>query len=340
MEAMDGYLYHKAARALHEFIVEDLSRWYVRLIRSRTWREKEDIDKLAAYFTLHYALVRIAKLIAPLMPYLSEEIFLNLSEGKESVHLEAFPDVDDGLISPELENEMAYVRKIVDACANARQKAEVKQRWPVPEVVIETDDPAVDSAIRELRPVLLEQVNTKDIRTGRVERTYAVRPNFKALGPRYKGDAKKVADAIEATPDEEIVNGIMSCGTATAGAYEITREDVVLEERMPHGWQSSETDVGIVFVNTQLDEQLRSEAMARELIRRIQEMRKQLDLNVEDMIKTWVSSDFDELVARQRDYIATETRSASLVFERGDTGFFKEWDIDGNTAHIWIESEA
>jgi isoleucyl-tRNA synthetase len=132
----------------------------------------------------------------------------------------------------------------------------------------------------------------------------------------------------------------MSCGTATAGAYEITREDVVLEERMPHGWQSSETDVGIVFVNTQLDEQLRSEAMARELIRRIQEMRKQLDLNVEDMIKTWVSSDFDELVARQRDYIATETRSASLVFERGDTGFFKEWDIDGNTAHIWIESEA
>ncbi|MHC1604893.1 MAG: DUF5915 domain-containing protein, partial [Candidatus Methanofastidiosia archaeon] len=316
-----------------------LSRWYVRLVRSRTWKEKEDMDKIAVYFTLHYALVKLSKLQAPLMPYMSEEIYQNLSREKDSVHLEDFPSADEKLIDINLEKEMTYVRKVMEASANARQRGEIKQRWPVSEVVVESDDPAAVKAIQDLECVLLEQINTKSIKVAKLERALEVKPNYKNLGPKFKGEAKKVSEAILGASQKELIESIKSTGKATVSGFDIDSDDILLEERLPEGWRATDTDFGKVFVNVKLNDALLSEAMARELIRRIQEMRKELDLKVEDMIKTHVACDFEDMVLAQKDHIANETRSKSFVFGSAESGYYKEWKIDKNVAKIWIEKE-
>ncbi|HPR42663.1 MAG TPA: isoleucine--tRNA ligase [Candidatus Methanofastidiosa archaeon] len=335
-EGMDEYMYHKPTRAIMDLIVEDLSRWYVRLVRSRTWSEKDDPDKLAVYFTLHYTLLKLSKIFSPIMPFISEEIYLNLQGGKSSVHMEEFPERDDKMVDEDLEKKMSYARKVVEACANARQKAELKQRWPVSEVVIDSKDELLSTTILELESVLKEQVNAKSIRIDRIKHDYDVKPNYKKLGPKFKGDAQKVALAILAEPKKEFLNALDRLGKATAGEYEVDRDDVVLEETLPEGWASSETDIGTVFVNTEITQELRSEAMAREVIRRIQEMRKELDLNVEDSIETYIVCSFEDELEGQTDYISNETRSKKLLMGEGD-GYFKEWGIDENTAKIWIK---
>ncbi|MHC1599153.1 MAG: isoleucine--tRNA ligase [Candidatus Methanofastidiosia archaeon] len=338
--AMEEYMFHKAARPIMDFIVEDLSRWYVRLVRSRTWKEGDDSDKLAAYFTLHYALTKLSKIEAPLMPYLSEEIYQNFSSEKESVHLESFPVEDTALINTQLEEEMAYARKIVDACANARQKGEIKQRWPVSEIIVESDNAAVEKAINELGDVLKEQINTKLIKIGHVKRAFDAKPNYKNLGPKFKGDAKNVADAIIASDQNAMIRDVQTTGMSTVGNFTIDSDDITLEERVPDGWQASETDFGTVFINTVITDDLRSEAMARELIRRIQEMRKEQNLNVEDMITTYIDCDFADIVRTQIDHMANETRSDTITLKKGGGGYFKEWSIDNNIARIWIEKRA
>ncbi len=334
---MDDYMYHRATRPIMEFIVEDLSRWYVRLIRSRTWKESDDADKLAAYYTLHYALKELSLIAAPFMPYLCEEIYQNFDGDRESVHLAPYPDADASHMDTDLEVEMAVARKLVDACANARQKAEIKQRWPVASIVIESDDAVVGQAVTDLQDVLKEQINAKEIRIGTVDRRYEAKPNYKNLGPRFKGDAKKVAEAILAAPQSELVASLQESGAAQAGGYDLTRDDVVMEEHIPDGWMASALDLGTVFVNTVLTDELRSEAMARELIRRVQEMRKELDLNVDDRIVTVVDCDFQDIVISNTDYIANETRSTSLTFGANGAGHYKEWSIDEYVAHIWVE---
>ncbi|MBN1785815.1 MAG: isoleucine--tRNA ligase [Candidatus Methanofastidiosa archaeon] len=336
-DGMDEYMFHKPTRALMDLIVEDISRWYVRLVRSRTWSEKDDPDKLAVYFTLHHTLVKLSKLLAPLMPYISEEIYQNLSGRLESVHLEDFPEADTALIDERLEEEMKNAKKIVEACANARQKAELKQRWPVSEVVVDSKDELLSTTILDLEPVLKEQINTKCIRIGGIERDYKVKPNYKKLGPKFKGDAQKVADAITSEPKKEFIVALKELGKATAGTYTVDIDDVVMEEVIPEGWSSSETDLGIVFVNTVITEELRSEAMAREIIRRIQEMRKEMDLNVEDVIETNIVCSFEKELDGQIDYISNETRSKKMAFEKGAEGYFKEWSIDENRASIWVK---
>lgn len=336
-DALEGYMYHRAARPIMEFIVEDLSRWYVRLVRSRTWSEKDDPDKLAVYYVLHYALVRLSKIAAPLMPYLSEELYQNLDGTCESVHLESYPDPDMTLVDTELEKEMAYARKIMESSANARQKAEIKQRWPVSQVLVESEDEMAEKTIGDLIVVLKEQINTKDISVGTLEREVVVKPNFKALGPKFKGEAKKVADAILAADDATLVSQLKDGNGATLDGFDIDMSCVELEEKMPEGWMASETDFGTIFVNTVITDELRSEAMARELIRRIQEMRKELDLNVLDMISATIRCDFEELVLAKKEYISQETRTTSLDFGTCEDGYSKEWKIDDHMATIWIQ---
>ncbi len=334
---MDDYMYHRATRPIMDFIVEDLSRWYVRLIRSRTWKESNNADKLAAYYTLHYALRELSLIAAPFIPYLSEEIYQNFDGGHESVHLAPYPTADGSRVDIALEGEMAVARKLVDACANARQKAEIKQRWPVATIVIESDDPIVGQAVIDLQDVLKEQINAKEIRIGTVGRHYEAKPNYKNLGPRFKGEAKKVAEAILAAPQPELVASLQDTGMAQAGGYHLTMDDVVMEEHIPEGWMDSTLDLGTVFVDTVLTDELRSEAMARELIRRVQEMRKELDLNVDDRIVTVVDCDFRDIVESNAGYVANETRSTSLTFGAHGSGHYKEWAIDDYVAHIWVE---
>ncbi|NYB52648.1 MAG: isoleucine--tRNA ligase [Methanobacteriaceae archaeon] len=338
--ALDSLHLHKATRSLNHFILEDLSRWYVRLIRGRTWVEKEDPDKLGAYYTLYHVLKKLITTLAPISPHITEEIYQNLVRGgeesaPESVHMLDW-EVDEEAINEELEKNMEIVREIIEACARARDVARYKLRWPVREMVIVTEDPEVRGSVEALKEVLLEQANTKDVRCSEEFEGLKIlaTPNMKTLGPKLRGDVPQVAAHLAESDGAAILSTLES-----EGKYEIELEDktitleegdVLFETELPDNVVSSEFEGGSVFVDTEVTPEILSEAMSRELIRRIQDMRKDLDLDVEATIKVSVdcSPDFQELVEPHVDFISHEVRAEELEFGTGEGYHNKKWNIE------------
>jgi isoleucyl-tRNA synthetase len=277
--ALERYDIHVAVRALANFIQEDLSRWYVRLIRRRTWIEKEDPSKTAAYFTLHRVLVVLSKLLAPFVPHISERIYQELGGG-ESVHLSDWPKPDEEFIDRALEEAMEIVRKLVEAGSAARQAASIKLRWPVRTVLVETS-PEVREKIAPLQEILSFALNCKEL---------------VLCGPGEK------------TPPKQAAVG--------------------------------ESIYGRVIVDTELTEELRAEALVREIVRRFQVMRKEMSLEMEERVDAEVCMKTEslELIKRMVDYIKREVRIRNLHLSSTPqfAGFRKEFDLDGEVCVLTL----
>ena len=366
--------FHLATRKIYNFILEDLSRWYVRLIRGRTWVESDDPDKLGAYYSLYTTLNTLIHLMAPITPHLSEEVYENLvknidSDAIESVHMDDWM-FDEELIDHELEAEMDNIREIIEAAARARDVARYKLRWPVSDITVVSQDEAILESVKNLEDVIKDQSNTKEVlRATEFENlTFIAKPNLKTLGPRLKGDMGIVQKFFAQAKAEGIGNSIKAELDST-GKYivkgedregnlkeiELSADDVLYESELPDDVVSAEFDGGNVFVNTKITPEILSEAMARELIRRIQDMRKDMDLDVEANVGVMVNTDaeFKELVEKQSELISDEVRARSLVIFDGtaceictDKGegadddisveYSKEWDIEGHKVIISV----
>ena len=348
-EALDSLYLHKATRAINHFILEDLSRWYVRLIRGRTWVEKEDPDKLGAYFTLYNALKLLIKTMAPITPHITEEIYQNLVKGvdedaPESIHMENW-EFNEDLIDTELEENMEIVRNIIEACARGRDVARYKLRWPVSEIVVVSEDKKVLSAVESLKAVIMEQANAKEIiSTDEFENLKIIaKPNLKTLGPRLRGDAPKVMKCLTEANGSEIkavldTEGVYSVEVDNK-TIELSAEDILFETELPENLVSADFDSGNVFINTKVTEEILSEAMSRELIRRVQDMRKDLDLDVEANIQVFVECDesFKELIKPFFDFISNEVRAEKLSFEAQEGDYTKDWKIEDENLKITIK---
>jgi isoleucyl-tRNA synthetase len=331
-DGIETFYLTRATRAIEYFVTEDLSRWYVRLIRKRLWIEKDDPDKLAAYWTLWKVFDVLLRLMAPVTPYITEEIYQNLIRpfsGKESVHLEDWPKKDERWVDEELEKEMEIVRKIVEAGSAARQKAKIKLRYPVRQILIETEDETTKKAVERLNYLLKDQLNAKEVKVAKVEREIRVKPNFAKLGPHFKGDAKLIAKWIEEQDDRELYEKLMQGKLKVeieGKEFTIEREHIVVEEELPDFLVGEEFDHGKVFVDKTLTRELMMEGLAREFVRRIQEMRKQLDLDVNDRIMVYIETTEEnkELLQNMLDYIKGETRAVEVRFEEAK-GYVVEW---------------
>ena len=348
-EALDSLHLHKATRAINNFILEDLSRWYVRLIRGRTWIEKEDPDKLGAYYTLYNVLKLLIKVMAPITPHITEEIYQNLVKGVEedaleSVHMEDW-EFNEDLIDKNLEENMDIVRDIIEACARGRDVARYKLRWPVSEIVVVSEDEKVLNAVESLKAVIMEQANAKEIiSTDEFENLKIIaKPNLKTLGPKLRGDAPKVMQKLEDADGAEIKEKL-----DTEGMYsieiddkiiELGVDDILFETELPENLVSADFDSGNVFINTEVTEEILSEAMSRELIRRIQDMRKDLDLDVEANIFVFVECDegFKQLIEPFFDFISNEVRAEKMAFEAQEGDYIKEWKIEDENLKITIK---
>lgn len=348
-EAMEQYNLHRAIRPISDFILEDLSRWYVQLIRPRTWIEGDDPDKLAAYWVMYEVLVKVAKVIAPFAPHLAESIYQNLvcsliPESPESIHYCHWPTIDEPLIDSELEGQMDTIRNIVEASANARQKVKRKLRWPVGRIVIAPENDTVVGAVETLNSVLLEQTNSKEVITLDTGKTWdelgiEVIPKPKALGPVFKGDAGKVMAALGSTDATALQSALQ-----TDGQYEleipgltavITPGMVEFRETIPEHIATADFTGGMVYVDAKLTREIESEGYSREVIRRLQDMRKELDLDVEAPVKAMVLVSDEricDLILDLEAHIAEEVRAKLLVIgidvlPEGD--LVKEWDVEG-----------
>ena len=349
-EAMSGYQLHKAVREIMEFILEDLSRWYIQLIRPRTWTEAEDPDKLAAYCVLYEVYVTLTKLISPFMPYLAEEMYQNLIRNAdpnalESVHMCDWPTVNEAYLDPELESAMDTVRSIVEAASNARQKAGRKLRWPVSRIIVSPKNEDVAKAVENLRSVLMDQTNSKSIVLTPVGKSWdelglEVIPDPGKIGPVFKKDAGKVISVLHKVDGFALKKAFSEAGEFELSLADGTRVTVTsnmanFKETLPEGTASAESDAGIVYVDANLNPELEAEGYAREVIRRLQDMRKELDLVVDENIRALVRIEDErvlKLVETLKDLIAEEVRAD--IFELGSdinvTGaLVKDWDVEG-----------
>ncbi|MDY6964363.1 MAG: isoleucine--tRNA ligase [Halobacteriota archaeon] len=342
-EKLKVYELHKASRLLLDFVLEDLSRWYVQLIRPRTWTEKDDPDKIAAYYTVYEVLMTLTKVLAPFAPFLSEEIYQNLVRGTFpsapiSVHMSNWPEVNEELRDQELEEMMAVAREFVEATSNARQSAKRKLRWPVKRIVISPGNDLAFKTVDQLKQILKGQTNAKEIVLLGVDEEWdelglEVIPNPKVIGPKFKGRSGEIIKALKEA-DGKLVKGAISEGYEVLG--EVISEDMVdFRESVPEFIAFTESQNGRVYVDVELTEEIESEGYARETIRRLQEMRKEMDLNVEDYISASVSVK-DERIARLmgdwEPFISEEIRAKDLKIGNDVTvqsEYVKDWVVEG-----------
>ena len=352
-EDLKKLLFNKATRKINDFILEDLSRWYVRLIRGRTWVESDDPDKLGAYYTLYHVLKNLIMVLAPIAPYVTEEIYQNLvrgveTEALESVHmLDWTYDKDD--IDEELEENMDYVRQIIDASAHARDVARHKLRWPVTSITVVSEDENIIRACESLEDIILEQANTKKVITSNVleNAISIVKPNMNILGPKLRGDLGIVKKHFENIEGDVVKLAIENSGSYTIDTGEkeivLTSDEILFESELPENIVGTDFDNGSVYVDVEVTPEIYSEAMSRELIRRIQEMRKDLDLDVESNINVCVdcSSELENVIGDYISVIASEVRSNKIIFEdiSSDEGYIKEWSIEEHNLKIMISEK-
>ena len=287
--------YDATGTAGHPEFVDDLSNWYVRRSRRRFWKSEGDADKLAAYQTLYEALVTVTKLLAPFTPFIAEEMYQNLvrsvaGAAPESVHLCAWPVVDEQAIDAGVSFDMAAARRVVEMGRAARNAAAVKTRQPLAEVVVALPE-AEARSVERLRDVVLDELNAKDLRIvgGEDELVaYVVKPNLKVLGPKLGKRLGALQAALKEADAAAIVAAVRGDGAAVVqlpdGELRLVEEELLIETGSPDGFQV-ESDAGrVVALKTEVDEALREEGLARELIHAVQLARKAADLRIEDTI--------------------------------------------------------
>lgn len=355
-ELMDSYELYTAVRLIREFFIEDLSHWYIRLIRPRVWVEENTGDKLAAYTVLYYVLDRVVRLLAPFTPFISEYIYQALMKpvyGKQSVHLLEFPEIDSSLIDEGLEKEMDILRKIYETAAAARMKQGIKLRQPVKRLIVYTDREEIVEAVSRNIELVKAITNSKEVLVeplrlmGEIVR-YRVEPVYKSIGPRYKSLTKQVLRYIEEN-QERIASDILNNGKHEADVnglrIVLTKDDVVITPYYIKGYSVEDAEWGSVAIDTVLSEGEIAEGIARDLVRRIQVMRKMLNLQLDARIKTTIMTPPDkmQLVEKMSSYIMNETRSIELKIMPGYNGrdslkgFTQSWDINDEEYIIGIE---
>ncbi len=338
--AFDDLHVYRATRALKEFVLEDLSRWYVPLVRPRTWVEKDDPDKLAAYATLHEVLVTLSRIMAPITPHLSEEIYGNLDASKESVHLEPWPSADVKRIDPELEADMTIARSFTDAVTAARGKSGLKRRWPLARIVYKPKDEKSAKALRNMMGVVTMQCNALEIKALKVGEDFGelkLEPDFKNLGPDFRelaGDVAKYIQKLKPSEASKLSAGIEA--EIRGRKVKLTEKHAILKKVLPANYTSEAFEYGEVFLDLETTQEVRALGFSREVVRRIQEMRKELNLDIEDFIEVSVLAEDDEVVnllKNKHEYISEETRAKALDLStqpKGEKkGYTKEWPIEG-----------
>lgn len=350
-EAFEKFNLHLATRTIANFVLEDLSRWYVRLVRERVWIEKEDPRKLAAYVVLYQAMHVLLRLLAPIAPHVSEVIYRELVmavglEAPESVHMLPWPSIDERAIDHELEQAMNIVRAFVEAGAAARQQARLKLRWPVRKVVVQTSSKEGKLLLRRLKDVLQRQLNCKELAVfGPDEQLtdfrLVVKPDEQRLQARLGRLSWPIISSIRSMDAFRLRAELQRnkfIGLQLEGQkVSISSEELSFEEEIPEGFVVISTEMGKIGLDARMTLELQAECLARELVRRLQTMRKELNLAMEESVDVVIGAEVDknvELLASQQDYISREVRVRNLrickASEVTGEGYMKGWDIDGD----------
>ena len=349
---LEDYEPTKAARAIGDFVSEQLSNWYVRLSRRRFWAGEMTTDKLSAYQTLYRCLVTVAKLMAPIAPFYADQLYRDLvSRGtnatEHSVHLADFPVADRSAINAELEQSMSLAQSICSMVLALRRKVNIKVRQPLQRLMIPVTSAEERAAIEPVIPLILSEVNLKELQFvsdgGEGILVKRIRPDFKKLGPRYGKIMKPLAEALTTLEQAQILEleraGTLSLSVAGIEVV-LEREDVdIYSEDIP-GWLVANEGTLTIALDITVTDELRLEGTARELINRIQNLRKQSGFEVSDRIRVLLPEDEElaKVLTLYGSYIAREVQAVSIDQRTGFTPLL-EMDLDDRLIPIYIERE-
>ncbi len=340
-----NYAIPEAARALQEF-VDDLSNWYVRRSRERFWAKGMEQDKINAYMTLYTALVTTAKTAAPMIPFMTESIYQNLvrsldENAPESVHLCDFPTVDESMIDTQLEYDMDLVLKVVVLGRAARNGANRKNRQPLAEMFVKADE-KLDEFYRD---IIADELNIKKVTfTDDVSAftNYTFKPQLKTLGPKYGKQLGEIRNLLanldgSAAKKELDSTGVLKLELST-GTIELTEADLLIEMTRSERYFSVEDGGVTVAIDTLLTDELVEEGFVRELVSKIQTMRKEAGFNVEDHIVVTLSGNdrVVDIARRNEAAMAGDTLADAVKYDVTE-GYSKEWDVNGETVTLGVQ---
>ena len=338
--AYEAYEPTKAGRAISDFVQDDLSNWYVRLNRKRFWGGEMDADKQAAYYTLYTCLKTVAQLMAPNAPFYGDRLYRDLTD--ETVHLSTWPVADEAMINLELERSMSLAQQATSMILSLRKRAEKNVRQPLQKAVIPAQDQETLEALLRVEDLIKSEVNVKEMVIVRAEDSEIklvkkIKPNFKVLGKKVGGMMKQLAAAIAQMSQEDIA-AFEAAGTFTLCDYALVAEDVdIITEDMP-GWLVANNGVITIALDIELTPALIEEGIARELINRIQNLRKSSGLEITDRITVQLENreEIAAAVKNCNEYIASQVLATSLVLVEGLTGG-TVLEMDGYNVNCIIE---
>ena len=346
-ENLGAYKIPETARALQDF-VDDMSNWYVRRSRERFWAKGMEQDKINAYMTLYTALVTISKAAAPMIPFMAEDIYRNLvcsidKNAPESVHLCDFPKVNEEWIDAELEKTMEEVLDIVVLGRAARNEANIKNRQPIGTMYVKADNELSDF----YREIVEDELNIKNVKFTQDVRdftSYTFKPQLKTLGRRFGkklNELKEVLSNLDGNAAMDSLNEKGSITVTVDGIEEVLEKDDLLVEAAQIEGYVSQSDYGItVVIDTNLSEELLEEGFVREIISKVQTMRKEAGFEVMDKIVLYIK-DNDKVIGvleRNKEQIMSEVLAVDVV--TGETkGFEKEWNLKGEQVTLAVEKQ-
>ena len=350
-DEMENYHLTNAPRAIEAF-VDDLSNWYVRRSRDRFWGAQAGPDKQAAYSTLYEVLGTVAKLSAPFVPFLADELYRNLvcsldAEAPLSVHLAAYPVADASLKDAQLETDMAFTRDVISMGHAARNRSGIKTRQPLAEITIGGLSDAEKAIVNRLSELVYDELNVKAIVFTEELDAFAqvtLKPDFRVLGPKYGKGVQAIAKALATADAMQTKAELETAGSleieVSGDTYTVAASEIDVQTQNREGFFVEVDARKFVALSTELTDELVLEGLARELVNKIQNMRKDADFNVSDRIKlslTDASPLVDEAFQAHREYILSETLTTAIVDAPSENAFTVAQKLNDESATLSVE---
>ena len=311
--AMDEYDLNKAVKYLNEFVNEELSNWYIRRNRRRFWASELDNSKKAVYQTTYEVLIGLCKLAAPMVPFTTDEIYTNLTD-EESVHLATYPKCDEKLINEKIEKRMDLIRDIISLGRNAREEAKIKVRQPISEVILDGKNRDV---ISDLVDLIKEELNVKEVEFADDLSEYMnfeVKPNFKVCGPILGKEIGAFSKELVNLSNEDIAK-LENDEEVVLGNYKVTKDMVDIRISSKEGFNAAMENNNFIIINTTLTDDLLEEGIARELVSKVQQLRKNKDFDIVDRIDIYYSpnTELEKVLDKHEAFIKKETLCDNFV---------------------------
>jgi len=306
-----------------ELFIDDLSNWYIRRNRRRFWKSENDSDKFVAYQTLYDVLLLLVKLLSPILPFITERMYLNISqddskENHNSVHLSSYPEYEDDKIDMDLIKKVETLKKIIESGRAARKKANIKVRQPLSNLKIYENNSSITSFILDQQQIILDELNIKTIsivKELKAMGSFSIKPNFKILSSKFDEDMQTVVKYIATLDQYPVMDKYLNNEKIASEEFDIIKEDIIIQIQGHEKEEAFFSNDVIVSISTEIDESLAAEGLIRELIRHVQVMRKEADFNVDDRIilSGNFSNEIASAIESHKEYFMNEILCTDIV---------------------------